>query len=568
MGRREFKIKPAGASVLLSLAAIVCARLFLLQSFDGSRQGRYYAMASGLLGSRGAALAGQSGLLGKVYRFCYGVTSSFPWYTIMLFCAGAVSLAVTGFVLCSVAEKRQMLLLQLILTGYFAISLMGKLSSETAACALTSAGVLLLFYAGSSWRKRFPLILAVLPALLLGSLLHFALFILCFSVMTGSITADILLGSSVFAGWSGSVYSPAGRERGKAENLILFLLPALAALLLAICLHRADRKSLSGDETVTMYRQEAELAGLLKEYGLPEYEENKETYDSLGISEANYYFFRDTGNYDYTILTAGAMRTLIGLRRYPVLSISSLKAFADHVLPKMGKTWYFSGAVTIFVLCLLLGRRNRRMTFALLGELLVCGILCYVFWCRMFAVTGGAAGICYLTAVLCMFNVCVKGFPDNIGKDYFLLAGICAVILCMYFLRDQQRSRNSFISDRWNTNYHVLEVLHSDPDHFYFRKEGILSYENCADPWKKDIGSVAYNTAFIGLEDIAPEDRERLREEYQVTDPWKDMIGNDKVYLIDDDIDQTLRYLRKNYSKKVKAAEAGKLDDRTVYRIW
>ena len=40
------------------------------------------------------------------------------------------------------------------------------------------------------------------------------------------------------------------------------------------------------------------------------------------------------------------------------------------------------------------------------------------------------------------------------------------------------------------------------------------------------------------------------------------------LYLIDDDIDQTLRYLRKNYSKKVKAAEAGKLDDRTVYRIW
>ena len=45
------------------------------------------------------------------------------------------------------------------------------------------------------------------------------------------------------------------------------------------------------------------------------------------------------------------------------------------------------------------------------------------------------------------------------------------------------------------------------------------------------------------------------------------MIGNEKVLLIDDDIDQTLRYLRKQYGRKVRAEVVGTLDDRSVYRI-
>ena len=49
--------------------------------------------------------------------------------------------------------------------------------------------------------------------------------------------------------------------------------------------------------------------------------------------------------------------------------------------------------------------------------------------------------------------------------------------------------------------------------------------------------------------------------------PYKDMIGNKKVYLIDDNIQLTLDYIRQNYDKNAEAVFVKTLGNVDLYQI-
>ena len=57
---------------------------------------------------------------------------------------------------------------------------------------------------------------------------------------------------------------------------------------------------------------------------------------------------------------------------------------------------------------------------------------------------------------------------------------------------------------------------------------------------------------------------------YGVENPYRDCIGNERVYLIEDDIELTLRYLREHYDPGARAVPARALSRETglsIYRI-
>ena len=57
---------------------------------------------------------------------------------------------------------------------------------------------------------------------------------------------------------------------------------------------------------------------------------------------------------------------------------------------------------------------------------------------------------------------------------------------------------------------------------------------------------------------------------YGVENPYRDCIGNERVYLIEDDIELTLRYLREHYDPGAEAERVEPLSTQTglqIYRI-
>ena len=72
-----------------------------------------------------------------------------------------------------------------------------------------------------------------------------------------------------------------------------------------------------------------------------------------------------------------------------------------------------------------------------------------------------------------------------------------------------------------------------------------------------------------GFDCLHPTIMENLAR-YGVENPFRDCVGNDRVYLIEDDIELTLRYLREHYDPHAKAELVEPLSTETgmsIYRI-
>ena len=55
--------------------------------------------------------------------------------------------------------------------------------------------------------------------------------------------------------------------------------------------------------------------------------------------------------------------------------------------------------------------------------------------------------------------------------------------------------------------------------------------------------------------------------EYGITNPFRDMIGNEQIYLVDDDVEETLAYLRTYYDADVQAVLEAEPGNAKIYRI-
>ena len=69
-------------------------------------------------------------------------------------------------------------------------------------------------------------------------------------------------------------------------------------------------------------------------------------------------------------------------------------------------------------------------------------------------------------------------------------------------------------------------------------------------------GWAARTTSYMGI-----------LERYGIENPYRDMIGNEKVYLIDDDIDLTMDYIHTYYDEKAEAVLVSEIGSLKIYQI-
>ena len=72
-----------------------------------------------------------------------------------------------------------------------------------------------------------------------------------------------------------------------------------------------------------------------------------------------------------------------------------------------------------------------------------------------------------------------------------------------------------------------------------------------------------------GFDCLHPAIMENLAQ-YGVENPYRDCVGNERVYIIEDDVDLTLRFIREHYDPRAKAEPVEPLSSETglgIYRI-
>lgn len=493
-------------------------------------------------------------ILGAVCAFLYRITNMIPWYGLMqyfgLFCAFT---AVT-WVIQRLFRSGAALVLSMVTLNFFAADAYITMQFTKTAGICAAAGLFLVVYAVTQEKVRiFPLIAGML--------------ITAYGFMYRHLEADMM-----FALWA--VYGiymllSLGRDaEGKMlKRAVRYI--GLFALTLALCAgcRLIDRYEYRISPEAAEYEKINDARSALTDYGFPKYENNTELFESMGITYNAYKLFSKWNFYDPDVFTLEKMEKLIKVQNRKTVSPASLKEFLDVYPAKWFENPMFYCFLVLLVMVLFHGRKEWKSWVVILLLILALGALFYYMYLQgrfNLQRVDNPIWLCACLILICMISPERFNLPVRYAWTFVLVI----LMLNQNTWRPTWRHNTRNKAQKMAASANFIAQVSSDTEHLYLTKAGLYAVSPGYGPLSLVPVGAASNMAVLGGWPAGSGPYVASLKNYGLTNPYRDCIDNSRVYLIDNDINLTLNYIREYYDMSAQAVEAGKFDEETMmYQI-
>lgn len=540
-------------SAALNGVFLALCLLIFYPFFDTNDDMGLISLCSGLRGASDMRLVYMNCALGWVFCRLYETVQGVPWFSLVQYALLYCSLTAATWVLIRKLKHTSSLWLVLLFLLVFSYECYIRVQYTKSAGVMTAAGLSLLFYA--VFQEKLPLLpwLGGLSLTLMGSLYRFNQF---------ACETALFLPLGLFF-----LFSLFRAER--KQRIGRFLRCAgtfMLAGVLALGAYGMDRAMYSDAGWEDFLRYDAARSELI-DYGFPDYEKNEEAYLELGIDDSAYQLFRSWTHQDSEKITADVLESLVELKSNRKINLSFGKKFVQTIgkgILKISAFWVFAAMAAAWLLS---GKKQVPEVLTFLAEAAFLTLLYgYLFYRGRYLFNRVDIGIWMAAAMVTAWLIRTeKPLPlKRAGAALFA----CAVLLSQCAWREHWRvSAQPAAEKAQQEERAVLEEIDRDDTHLYLAKASTLSFARAYGVWDGIPYGIGDNEYPLGGWTAQTATYRTVLERYGVKNPFRDMIGNDTVYLIDDKIDITLNYLRRWYDPGAEAEEVKTIGRYTVYRI-
>ena len=445
--------------------------------------------------------------------------------------------------------------------------------TKTAGIACAAGGILLI-YALSQKKTAWMYYTAGLVLMMTGSMYRYNQFQCELAMFLGLALYLFLTLMSVHDKGENGVQAADGPDdidiipdkKAAMRRLALCVFTAGLVLLLGTGLRQIHKMAYSSEEWQEY--QEYNLArARLQDYGMPDYDKYEEEYNALGLDRTAYRLFKKWTNADSEKITTEVMQNLLTLQKpTDVFSRKFVNKYFKTILPgilRINTFWVFAAFVLVW---LVEGKKGKKEYLCLLLEILLVMLMYFYFlYLGRFLRNRVDVGIWMIMAMTVMWMI--GGKKSRIPRAacmVFMIAGIAATaFLSRTFLRvNQQATMASFEKRRA-----VVEAIHEDKDHLYLAKTNTITLAMAYGVWDVIPFGIFENMYSLGGWGVNTPVNQTLLEKWGVENPMRDMIDNDKIYLVDKDIELTERYLQIWYNEKARAVRI-KNKKLSPFKVW
>lgn len=543
------KISVALISNLLILGAMVA---FMRPSFETNDDIVFAELGSGLRGVKDAHLVFQNYGLGMIYRLLYGVTGRLPWYTIVQYMILFAAFTVVTYVLISrLGEISGLCLFVILACGFGYEGYIHLQFTKTAGIAAAAAVFLLLYLLEQEKYSWWGIAGGILLAVIAYMYREDQFWASC-GLMAG---AGLLF-----------LFDLRKYRNKKLRRLGICVLTFGVLLLSVFGVDRWDSSKYRSAEWEE-YQEFNQLRSELLDYGFPDYDSNQEIYEELGISREAYELYKSWNFNDTEKFDTEVMKKLVDLKQKRPLTIRTVTAFLRRFpsdLLRMPMFYFFAVFAVLWLLC---GKKDVCSVISVLAEcLLLVVVYFYLYYQGRYMVNRVDVGL-WFSACLVMLWIFSSGEVRHMNTKVSVLLCMICVVLGQFMMYKDWRLATSSIPEARVSQRAVLETIGTDKEHTYLAKSGMLSEIVCYGPFDRMPENLLDNVYWFGGWECRTPGYTRAMEVHGIINPYRDVVNNENIYLVDDNIDLTLKYIRQYYAENAEAVFVKTIGNVDVYQI-
>ena len=543
------KISVALISNLLILGAMAA---FMRPSFETNDDIVFAELGSGLRGVKDAHLVFQNYGLGMIYRLLYGVTGRLPWYTIVQYMILFAAFTVVTYVLISrLGEISGLCLFVILACGFGYEGYIHLQFTKTAGIAAAAAVFLLLYLLEQEKYSWWGIAGGILLAVIAYMYREDQFWASC-GLMAG---AGLLF-----------LFDLRKYRNKKLRRLEICVLTFGVLLLSVFGVDRWDSSKYRSAEWKE-YQEFNQLRSELLDYGFPDYDSNQEIYGELGISREAYELYKSWNFNDTEKFDTEVMKKLVDLKQKRPLTIRTVTAFLRRFpsdLLRMPMFYFFAVFAVLWLLC---GKKDVFSIISVLAEcLLLVAVYFYLYYQGRYMVNRVDVGL-WFSACLVMLWIFSSGEVRYMNTKVSVLLCMICVVLGQFMMYKDWRLATSSIPEARVSQRAVLETIGTDKEHTYLAKSGMLSEIVCYGPFDCMPENLLDNVYWFGGWECRTPGYTRAMEVRGIINPYRDVVNNENVYLVDDNIDLTLKYIRQYYAENAEAVFVKTIGNVDVYQI-
>ncbi len=543
------KISVVLISNLLILGAMAA---FMRPSFETNDDIVFAELGSGLRGVKDAHLVFQNYGLGMIYRLLYGVTGRLPWYTIVQYMILFAAFTVVTYVLISrLGEISGLCLFVILACGFGYEGYIHLQFTKTAGIAAAAAVFLLLYLLEQEKYSWWGIAGGILLAVIAYMYREDQFWASC-GLMAG---AGLLF-----------LFDLRKYRNKKLRRLGICVLTFGVLLLSVFGVDRWDSSKYRSAEWKE-YQEFNQLRSELLDYGFPDYNSNQEIYEELGISREAYELYKSWNFNDTEKFDTEVMKKLVDLKQKRPLTIRTVTAFLRRFpsdLLRMPMFYFFAVFALLWILC---GKKDVCSVISVLAEcLLLVAVYFYLYYQGRYMVNRVDVGL-WFSACLVMLWIFSSGEVRHMNTKVSVLLCMICVALGQFMMYTDWRLATSSIPEARVSQRAVLETIGTDKEHTYLAKSGMLSEIVCYGPFDRMPENLLDNVYWFGGWECRTPGYTRAMEVHGIINPYRDVVNNENIYLVDDNIDLTLKYIRQYYAENAEAVFVKTIGNVDVYQI-
>lgn len=539
---------------VFNLTVLVLMLLILRPGYETNDDISISMIANGAWGVRDMHVICQNYLLGKLYNLFYTVGHGMiPWYAILQYAFVFSALTTVTCVLFRRLQSEQAFLVNGILLLYFGYECYIRMQYTKTAGIMLGAGAFLLFYEMEKKKiNRKAVVWGILLAVT-GSLYRFEETAVC-CVLVAGIGLYFLMNLKQWG------------EQKKKRLLTLLGVFGLTGILMVGC-EILDQRLYASDPDWDAFMQYNEYRSNLTDYSIPAFADFEEEYKEMGISKTAYKIFRTGLNfYDPDVYSLDTLKKMDELRPRNNLSRALAENFLKEFPVGYVKITVFLGFLLLAFLWLFWRKSEKQVWLVAAYEILAMGLIdFYLYYEGRYLENRVEVGMWFAISLVVIWFL--DSAKMHLNRQLVLIALGCLLIANQSTWKSRWRGLSEQeVRDQKYLREGFEDIVSVDPEGLYLAKLGTITYTGYGMFSPVPEGTFENVVWYGGWEMGNPLWVDKMAE-YHVTNPYRDLIDQEHVYIVDDKINLTLKYIKEYYQKDVEAELVKESTYLKVYRI-